>query len=113
MKISLKIYLLLKSKVLLAYEWGYYAPFEKPDGFGFKVRGAAFQGIVTIRQHGDNDYFTIYFHNFHCEQVKLVDHVSEKDLITILRANIDGSDSWKEIWKKYYRYKFGLKKYKL
>ena len=52
MTLSLKIYELLKSKVLLYYEWGFHAPFKKPDGFGFKVRGAAFRGIVTIRQHG-------------------------------------------------------------
>ena len=108
MTIDVKIYLLLKSKVLLAYEWGYYAPFKKPDGFGFKCRGVAFQGIVTIREHGDNAWYTIYFHNFHCEQMRCVDHVYEKDLITILRANIDGSDSWKKIWKQYYKRKFGL-----
>ena len=108
MTITSKIYQLLKSKVLLAYEWGYYAPFSKPDGFGFKVKGAAFQGIVTIRQHGDNDYFTVYLHNFHCEQIKVINHVRENELITILRANIDGSDAWKAIRKKYYRIRIGL-----
>ena len=108
MTIDVKIYLLLKSKVLLAYEWGFYAPFKKPDGFGFKCRGVAFQGIVTIRQHGDNDWYTIYFHNQKNEQVKCIDHVKEEELITILRANIDGSDSWKKIWKQYYRRRFGL-----
>ena len=109
MTIDVKIYLLLKSKVLLAYEWGFYAPFKKPDGFGFKVRGVAFRGIVTIRQHGTNDYFTVYFHNFYCEQVKMVDHVSEEELLTVLNANIDGSESWNKIRMIYGNQKVVLK----
>lgn len=104
MILSLKIYELLKSKVLLYYEWGFYAPFKKPDGFGFKVRGTSYRGIVTIRQHGDNDYFAVYLHNLHCEQVKMIDHVSEDELVSVLHANIDGSDSWKKIKKLYLKH---------
>lgn len=103
-----RIYHLLKSKVLLQYEWGYHAPQTLYNGMSFKVDGVIFKGMVKIRVQSDDDLLTIYFVNEDNEQVRKICGVHDDELIMILRANIDGSDSWKEIWKKYYKEKFGL-----
>jgi hypothetical protein len=104
-----RIYLLLRSKVLLQYEWGYYCPHSLPNGMSFKVKGVIFQGTVKIKVQSDDDLFTVYFVNNYNEQVRKICGVRDEELVPILRANIDGSDAWKEIWKKYYKEKFGLK----
>ena len=75
----------------------------------FKVNGVIFQGTVKIKVQTDDDLFTVYFVNNRNEQVRKIYGVTDRELIPILRANIDGSDAWKEIWKKYYKEIFGLK----
>ena len=104
-----RIYRLLKSQVLLQFEWGYKDPHSLFNGMSFKVSGVQFQGTVKIRMQDNDDTFTVYLINEDNEQVRKICGVTDHELIPILRANIDGSDSWKEIWKKYYKEKFGLK----
>jgi hypothetical protein len=74
----------------------------------FKVSGEAFIGTVKIKVQSEDDLFTVYFVNEQNEQVRKICGVTDSELVPILRANIDGSDSWKKIWKKYYKDKFGL-----
>jgi hypothetical protein len=74
----------------------------------FKVSGEAFSGTVKIKVQSEDDLFTVYFVNEQNELVRKICGVTDSELVPILRANIDGSDSWKKIWKKYYKDKFGL-----
>ena len=106
---SVRIHRLLKSKVLLQYEWGYRDPHSLFNGMSFKVNGVIFCGTVKIRFQTDDDLMTVYFINDNDEQVRKICGVTNSELVPILRANIDGDDSWKAIWKKYYRDKFGMK----
>lgn len=106
---SVRIYKLLKSQVLLQYEWGYRDPHSLFNGMSFKVSGVIFSGTVKIRFQTDDDLMSVYFINENDEQVRKICGVTDSELVPILRANIDGSDAWKAIWKKYYRDKFGMK----
>ena len=101
---------LLKSRVLLQYEWGYKNPHSLINGMSFMVDGEAFCGTVKIIAQSYEDTFEIYLINKHNELVRKISGVTEKDLVITLRANIDGSDSWKKIWKKYYKDKWKRKK---
>ena len=105
-----RIYHLLKSQVLLQFEWGYKDPHSLFNGMSFKVSGVIFQGTVKIRVQSDDDLLTVYFINENNEQVRKICGVTDSKLVPILRANIDGSDSWKVILKNYYEDKFGLYK---
>jgi hypothetical protein len=40
--------------------------------------------------------------NDFAEEVKRIHQVHETDLVDLLRANIDGSESWKHIKEEYY-----------
>ena len=103
-----RIFMLLRSKVLLQFEWQYRDPHTLPNGMSFKVSGEAFCGTIKIKVQSEDDLFTVYFLNEQNEQVRKICGVTDSELVPILRANIDGSDSWKKIWKKYYKDKFGL-----
>jgi hypothetical protein len=100
--LSARIYHLLRSKVLISYEWGFHAPHSFPHGLGFKVRGAAFTGTVQIFTKEFSDTYRIVFANEFDEEVKRISEVREEDLVDLLRANIDGSESWKVIKEGYY-----------
>ena len=76
----------------------------------FKVSGEVFSGTVKIEAQSEDDLFTVYFVNEQNEQVRKICGVTDSELVPILRANIDGSDSWKKIWKKYYKDKCKLKR---
>ena len=105
-----RIYRLLKSQVLLQFEWGYKDPHSLFNGMSFKVDGVIFKGTVKIRVQSDDALMTVYLINEDNEQVRKICGVTDSELVPILRANIDGSDSWKTILKKYYADKFGLYK---
>ena len=62
----------------------------------------AFQGKVKITGRDLQDYYTIIMTNEFGEEVKRIHGVHETDLVVLLRANIDGSDSWKHIKEEYY-----------
>ena len=78
-----RIYLLLRSKVLLQYEWGYHSPHSLPNGMSFKVKGVIFQGTVKIKVQTDDDLFTVYFVNNRNEQVRKICGVTDRELIPI------------------------------
>lgn len=105
-----RIYRLLRSKVLLQFEWGYKEPRSLFNGMSFKVSGVIFQGTVKIRVQSDDDLLTVYFLNENNEQVRKICGVSDSELVPILKANIDGSDAWKVIRKRFFADKFGLYK---
>ena len=102
-----RIYRLLRSKVLLQFEWGYKEPRSLFNGMSFKVSGVIFQGTVKIRVQSDDDLLTVYFLNENNEQVRKICGVSDSELVPILKANIDGSDAWKVIRKNFFVDKFG------
>ena len=105
---SVRIHRLLKSKVLLQYEWGYRDPHSLFNGMSFKVSGVIFCGTVKIRFQTDDDLMTVYLLNENDEQERKICGVSDNELVPILRANIDGSDAWKVIRKNFFADKFGL-----
>lgn len=98
---STRIYKLLKHQVLLPYEWGFYAPSFTERSFTFKVRGAAFIGIVKIMAFDYKDTYTISFINERGELIRRATNVLEGDLVDVLRANIDGSCAWSKIKDMY------------
>lgn len=100
--LSARVYHLLKSQVLIGYEWGLHAPHSLPHGFGFKVRGASFTGTVQIVTKEFSDLYKIVFYDEFDEEVKRIRDVRAEDLVDLLRANIDGSDSWRVIKEEYY-----------
>ena len=100
--LSARIYNLLRSQVIMFCEWGLHAPHSFPSGFGFKVHGAAFTGTVNILTKEFSDTYKIIFYDEFNEEVKRVTGVNEDDLVDVLRAHIDGSDSWKRIKEEYY-----------
>lgn len=97
-----RIYHLLKSQILIQFEWGYKDPHSLYNGMSFKVNGIIFQGTVKIRVQSEDELLTVYFINEDNEQVRKICGVTDNDLVPILRANIDGSDSWKVIRKLYF-----------
>ena len=97
-----KICHILRSETLLGVEWGFHSPSWDLDSFSFGVRGVAFEGKVTIRGKDSQDYYTIIMTNDFAEEVKRIHQVHETDLVDLLRANIDGSDSLKQIKEEYY-----------
>lgn len=100
--LSARIYHLLRSQVIMFSEWGLHAPHSLTHGFGFKVRGAAFTGTVHIVTKEFSDTYKIIFYDEFDEEVKRIRDVREENLVDLLRANIDGSDSWKVIKQEYY-----------
>ena len=102
MSVCGKICHILRSETLLGIEWGFHSPSWDLDSFSFGVRGVAFEGKVTIRGKNCQDYYTIIMTNEFNEEVKRIHGVHETELVDILKANIDGSDSWKRIKEVYY-----------
>ncbi len=102
MSVPNRICRILESETLLGIEWGFHSPSWSYNYFAFGVRGAAFEGKVTIRGKEFEDHFTILLTNDLGEEVKRIHQVHETDLVTILKANIEGSDSWKRIKEEYY-----------
>ena len=102
MSVCGKICHILRSETLLGVEWGFHSPSWDLDSFSFSVRGVAFEGKVTIRGKDLQDYYTIIMTNEFGEEVKRIHGVHETDLVDILKANIDGSDSWNRIKEEYY-----------
>lgn len=97
-----KICHILRKETLLGVEWGFHSPSYGLNHFSFGVRGVAFQGKVKITGRDLQDYYTIIMTNDFGEEVKRIHQVHETELVGILRANIDGSDSWKQIKEEYY-----------
>ena len=102
MDVPQKICHILRSETLLGVEWGFHSPSWGYNYFSFGVKGVAFEGKVTIRGKEFQDYYTIIMTNEFGEEVKRVRKVHETELVEILRANIDGSDSWRHIKEEYY-----------
>ncbi len=102
MRPSVRIYKLLKQQVLIPYEWGFYAPSYTDLSLSFKVRGLAFDGLVKILGSNYRDTYTISFIN-HCgEIIRKAKDIREEELVDVLRANIDGSNSWERIKEMYF-----------
>jgi len=102
MSVCGKICHILRSETLLGVEWGFHSPSWNYNDFSFGVRGVVFEGKVTIRGKEFQDYYTIIMTNEFGEEVKRIHQVHETELVEILKANIDGSDSWKRIKELYY-----------
>lgn len=98
---STRIYKLLKHQVLLPYEWGFYHPSFTERSFTFKVRGAAFIGIVKIMAFEHKDTYTISFINERGELIRRATNIMEEELVDVLRANIDGCNAWQKIKDMY------------
>ena len=102
MSVCGKICHILRSETLLGIEWGFHSPSWGLDHYSFGVHGAAFEGRVTIRGKDLQDYYTIIMTNELGKEIKRIHGVHETELVVILKANIDGSDSWRHIKEEYY-----------
>lgn len=102
MSVCGKICHILRSETLFGVEWGFHSPSWNYNDFSFGVRGVVFEGKVTIRGKEFQDYYTIIKINEFGEEQKRIHQVHESELVEILKANIDGSDSWKRIKELYY-----------
>ena len=102
MEVPNKICRILRTETLLGIEWGFHSPSWSYNYFSFGVHGVAFEGKVTIRGKEFQDYYTIIMTNEFGEEVKRIHQVHETDLVSILKANIDGCESWKRIKEEYY-----------
>ena len=102
MDVPNKICRILRKETLLGVEWGFHSPSWGYNYFSFGVKGVAFEGKVTIRGKEFQDYYTIIMINEFEEEVKRIHQVHERELVEILRANIDGSESWKRIKEEYF-----------
>lgn len=102
MSVCGKICHILRTETLLGIEWGFHSPTWSYNYFSFGVRGVAFEGKVTIRGKEFQDYYTIIMNNEFGEEVKRIHQVHETELVSILKANIDGCESWRHIKEEYY-----------
>ena len=106
MSVCGKICHILRSETLLGVEWGFHSPSWSYNYFSFGVRGVSFEGKVKIMGKECQEYYTIIMTNEFDEEVKRIHQVHETELVSILKANIDGSESWKYIKQKYYIQKY-------
>ena len=102
MDVPNKICRILRKETLLGIEWGFHSPSWSYNSFSFGVHGVDFEGTITIMGKEFQDYYTIIMTNEFDEEVKRIRRVHESELVGILRANIDGSESWKHIKEEYY-----------
>ena len=99
-----RVYNILRSQVLLQYEWGMHASTYEKDYFSFKVNGVAFAGRVKIFAREDSDTFTIVMYADEWSsnnEVRRIRGVHADELVDILNANIDGSNAWERIKEMY------------